>query len=86
MLGGLLRRARHARIDDDDLAAALADPADAAARVGRRKQRAVGDEWVGAEDQEVIGPVEVGHRDAQRAAEHEAAETCFGIWSTVEAE
>ena len=48
MLVGVLGRARAARVDDDDLAAALADRAQPAADVGRRHQRAVGGQRVGA--------------------------------------
>ena len=71
VLGGLLRGAAAARVDDDDLAAALADRADPAAHVGRGQQRAVGDQRVGAEDQQVVGAVDVGDRDAEPAAEHQ---------------
>ena len=72
VLGGLLRGPRAARIDDDDLAAALADRPDPAAHVGRREQRPVRDQRVGAEDHQVVGAVDVGDRDAEPGAEHEA--------------
>ena len=43
-------------------------PPQAAAHVGRGQQAAVRGERVGAEDQQVVGAVEVGHRDAIRPA------------------
>ena len=57
---------RAPRVDDDDPAAALADRAQPPAHVGRGHQAAVRDERVGAEDQQVVGAVDVGHRDAER--------------------
>ena len=54
VLVGLLGGARAARVDHDDLAAALADRAQAAAHVGRGEQAAVRDERVGAEQQQVL--------------------------------
>ena len=77
VLGGLLGRSAAARVDDHDLAAALADRAQAAAHVGRGQQRAVGDQGVGAEDQQVVGAVDVGHGDAETAAEHERRRDLF---------
>ena len=56
---------------DHDLAAALADRAQASAHVGRGQQRAVRDQRVGAEDQQVVGAVDVGDRDAEPGAEHQ---------------
>ena len=58
------------RVDDDDLAAALEDRLDAAGPVGRRGQAAVRRARVGAEHQEEVGAVEVGHRHGE-ATEHE---------------
>ena len=83
VLVGLLGGAGAARIDDHDLAPPLTDPAQPAAHVGRRHQAAVGGQRVGAEDDQVLGAVYVGDRDAEGAAEHVGAETCLGIWSTV---
>ena len=72
VLGGLAGGAAAAWIDDDHLAAALADRTDAAAHVGRRQQRPVGDERVGAEDHQVVGTVDVGDRHAEPGAEHQS--------------
>ena len=63
VLVGLLGRAAAARVDHDDAAAALPDRAQPAAHVGRGQQAAVGGERVGAEHQQVVGAVDVGHRD-----------------------
>ena len=71
VLGGLLGRPAAARVDDHDLAVALADRADPPAHVRRGQQRAVRDQRVGAEDQQVVGAVDVGDRDAEPAAEHQ---------------
>ncbi len=71
VLVGDLGGARAPRVDDHDLAAALLDRAQAPAHVGRGQQAAVGGERVGAEDQQVVGAVDVRHRDRQRAAEHQ---------------
>ncbi len=56
---------------DDHLAAALADRANPAAHVGRGQQRPVRDQRVGAEDQQVVGAVDVGHRHREPGAEHQ---------------
>ena len=71
VLVGDLGGARAPRVDHHDLAAALLDRTQAPAHVGRREQAAVGGERVGAEDQQVVGAVDVRHRDRQRAAEHQ---------------
>ena len=71
VLVGVLGRARAARVDHHDLAAALADAAQPAAHVGRGQQAAVRDERVGAEQQQVLAAVDVRHRHAQRVAEHQ---------------
>ena len=84
VLVGLARGARAPRVDDDDLAAARADGAQAAAHVGRGHQAAVGGQRVGAEDQQVVGAVEVGHRRPSAPLPNiSAAAICLGIWSTV---
>ena len=67
VLVGVLGGARAARVDDDDLAAALADRAQATARVRRRHQRAVGRQRVRAEHEQVPRAVEVRDRDRQCA-------------------
>ena len=56
------RGAAAARIDHDQLAAAGPERAQPAADVGRGHQAAVGGERVGAEHQQVVGPVYVGDR------------------------
>ena len=71
VLVGDLGGARAPRVDHHELAAALLDRAQAPAHVGRGEQAAVGGERVGAEDQQVVGAVDVRHRDRQRAAEHQ---------------
>ena len=79
VLVGLARGARAPRVDDDDLAAARADRAQAPAHVGRREQAAVGGQRVGAEDEQVIGAVDVGHGDRRPAAEHERRGHLLGV-------
>jgi hypothetical protein len=79
VLVGLARGARAPRVDDDDLAAARANRAQAPAHVGRREQAAVGGERVGAEDEQVLGAVDVGHRDGGAAAEHERRGHLLGV-------
>src|SRR5207248_8098063 len=63
---------------DDDLAAALVDSAEAAADVRRGHQAAVGDQGVRAEDQEVLGAVEVRYRDREGVAEEVAGGEVLG--------
>ena len=55
------------------------------AHVGRGQQAAVRHERVGAEHQQVVGAVDVRHRDDEHRRRTSARrETCFGIWSTVD--
>ena len=70
VLVGLLGGAGAPRVDHDDLAAALANRPQPPAHVGRRHQAAVGVQRVGAEDQQVLGAVDVGDGNAERGAEH----------------
>ena len=63
----LLRGLRAARVDDDEPAAARADRAQPSGDVGHRHEAAVRRERVRAEDQQVVGAVEVGDRNGQRA-------------------
>ena len=70
MLGGLLGGARPARVDHHDLAAALADRADATAHVRRRQQAAVRDQRVRAPDHQVVGAVDIRDRDRVPVPEH----------------
>jgi len=79
VLVGLTRGARAARVDHHDLAAAGADRAQAPAHVGRREQAAVGGQRVGAEDQQVVGAVDVGHGDGGAAAEHQRRGHLLGV-------
>ena len=69
---GLFRGLRAARVDDHEPAAAGAQRAQSPGHVGRGHQRAVGRERVRAEHQEVVGAVDVGNGDRERAAEHES--------------
>jgi hypothetical protein len=78
VLVGLLGGARAPRVDDHDLAAARPDRPQAAAHVGRREQAAVGVQRVRAEDQQVVGAIEVGHRDRQLVAEQQRRRDLLG--------
>ena len=67
-LGG----ARAARIDHHaPCRRAARMRAQPAGHVGRGQQAAVRDERVGAEDEQVVGAVDVGHRHAEHGAEHQ---------------
>ena len=68
---GQLGGPRKARVDDHELAAALAQRPQPAAQVGRGEQRAVRGQRVGAEDQQVVGVVDVGDRHRQAGPEHQ---------------
>ena len=57
-------------VDHDDLAASLADPADAPAHVGRGQKAAVRDQRVRAPDHQVVRVVDVRDRDRRPVAEH----------------
>ena len=70
-LAGHLRRARAPRVDDHDRAAALDQPLEPAGPVGRGGERAVRRVRVGAEHEQVVGAVDVGHRHVEPAAEHQ---------------
>jgi hypothetical protein len=67
---GLFGGARQTRIDDDHLAATGLDRLDPTREVGSGAHAPVGGIRVGAEDHEVIGPIEVGNGDRHRRAEH----------------
>ncbi len=71
VLVGLLRGLRPPRVDDDDLAAASPQRLEPAREVGCGHQRAVRRVRVRAEHQEIVGAVDVGDRDRERAAEHQ---------------
>ncbi len=70
VLGGQPCGLGAAGVDHHDATAALADRRDPAARVGHRGDRAVGDRRVGAEHEQVVGAVDVGHRQQRVVAEH----------------
>ena len=70
---GVLGGPRPARIDDHDLAAARPDGAQPLADVGCRHQAPVRDDGVGAEDQKILRPIDVRHRDRERQSEHETS-------------
>ena len=78
MLAGLQRRARAPWVDHDDLAAALLDAPQPPAHVRRRQQAAVGDERVGAEDEQIVRVIHIGDGDAEQVAEHQAAGDLLG--------
>ena len=70
---GALGRSRSSRVDDDDAPAAATDRIEPAGPVGRGREAAVRLERVGAEQQQEVGAVDVGHRDRERMAEDEPA-------------
>ena len=78
MLVGLLGGAAAAGVDHHDLAAPSLDGLDPTREVGGGAQRAVGLPRVGAQHEQVVGAVEVGHGDEERVAEHEAARHVLG--------
>jgi hypothetical protein len=83
VLVGLAGGARAPRVDDDDLAAAGADRPQPPAHVGRREQAAVGGQGVGAEDEQVVGAIDVGHATVAPLPNISAEAICLGYWSTV---
>ncbi len=78
VLVGLVGGARPARVHHHDLAAALADPPQAAAHVGRGQEAAVRHQRVGAEHQQVVAAIQVRHGHAQQMAEHEPGRDLLG--------
>jgi hypothetical protein len=78
VLVGVLRGAAAARVDHDDLAAALADPPEPAAHVWRGHQAAVRRERVGPQHQQVVGAVHVRHRHREPGAEHQPRRDLLG--------
>jgi hypothetical protein len=71
VLVGHRRRLGAARIDHHDLAAARAQRLGLAAEIGHRPQAAVRDHRIGAQDQQEVAALDVGHRHRQPAAEHQ---------------
>ena len=72
MLIGRLSRPRANGIDDDEPATACLERPQARRHVRGRPERAIRDEWVGAEHEHEVGAVDVGDGDRQSGAEHEA--------------
>ena len=66
------------RIDDGEPAAALAQRPQLAGEVGGGGQTPVGHKGIRADDHQVVGVVEVGHRERDRAAEHVAERDVLG--------
>lgn len=74
-----------ARIDDDNLATAMAGAFESTQEVRRGAQRSIGCIGVRAEQDDVVGVVEIGDgtvADPNISAE----EISFGRWSTIDAE
>ena len=65
-------------IDDDQLAAALAQRPQLAGKIGGGGQTAVGHKGIRADDDEVVRAVEVGHGERDRAAEHQTERDVLG--------
>ncbi len=65
-------------VDHDEPAAALAQRPQLARKVGGGGQTAVGHKGIRADDDEVVGAVEVGHGERDRAAEHQAERDVLG--------
>jgi hypothetical protein len=78
VLVGLGRGPGAAGVDHDDLSAPRADPPQAPAHVGRGEQAAVRHQRVGAQDQQVVGAIHVGHRNGEHGAEHVAGGDLLG--------
>ena len=78
VLVGFFGRLRAAGVDDDELASPGPELPDPPRVVGRGHEAAVRRERVRAQDHEVVGAVDVGDRDAQAGAEHEAGRDLFG--------
>jgi hypothetical protein len=70
MLVGARRRLAAARIHHDELAASGSQCRQALADARRRHQAAVRDHRVRAQDEQVVGSIDVGHGGAQRASVH----------------
>ena len=77
-LGGRLGGAGPAGVDDDELPAPLDELLEPAGPVRRGGQAAVRRERVGAEHEQVVGPVDVGDRHVERAAEHQGGGDLLG--------
>lgn len=67
-----------AGVDDREGAAATTQRLEPAGEVGGRAEAAVGFERVGAEEQQMVGAVDVRHRDGVRVTEEQSAGDVFG--------
>jgi hypothetical protein len=75
---GQLGGARASRIDDGEPAAALAQCPQLAGEIGGRRQTPVGHKGIRPDDHQIVGAVEIGHRERDRAAEQVAERDVFG--------
>ena len=66
------------RVDDGEPAAALAQRPELAGEVGGGGQTAVGHKGIRADDHQIVGAVEVGHREGDGAAEQVAERDVLG--------
>jgi hypothetical protein len=82
---GELGGAGAARVDDGEGAAAGLERLELAGEVGGGAQTPVGLKGVGADEEQMVGVVEVRYRDRVGVAVEQPQETCLGIWSTVDA-
>ncbi len=78
MLVGQLRGTGAPGVDDGEPPAAAAQRPDPAREVGCGAQAPVGVQWVGADDQEVVGAVQVRYGDGQRIAVEQPAGDMLG--------
>ena len=69
----LSRGSRPHGVDDDHLPAARPDRSQPASHVGSGDETAVRDDWVGSEDQEMRGAIDVGDPDGELRAVEQAA-------------
>ena len=65
------------RVDHDHAATALLDRSQASPDIGRGHEAAVRGERVCTEGEQVVGPVDIRHRNARDRAEHEAGGHVF---------
>ena len=72
MLIGRLSRPGANGIDDDEPATACLERPQTGRHVRGRPERAIRDEWVGAEHEHEVGAVDIGDGDRQACAEHQA--------------
>ena len=65
-------------VDDHQRSTTLAQAAQFAAEVGRSGQAAIGDQRIRPDDHQIVGSIEIGHRECDGAAEHQAHRHVFG--------